>query len=107
MSTISGVTSGERHDLCLADHRDGLEVEAVECLARRQPGFGEVAFEPAPAALGNLMLRPMLSGSGRPASLPCRLEPAAGMHATLSWREMDSVSRPPSENSAPALSIWD
>jgi hypothetical protein len=47
--------SGERHDLCLADHRDGLEVEAVERFAGRQPGFGEVAFEPAAAALGNFM----------------------------------------------------
>jgi hypothetical protein len=54
--------------LCLADHRDGLEVEAVEGLARRQPGLGEVAFEPAPAALGNLMLGQCCQeASGRPA----------------------------------------
>jgi hypothetical protein len=50
-----GVTGGERHDLGLADHWDGLEVEAVEGLSGRQPSFGEVAFEPASAALGNLM----------------------------------------------------
>jgi hypothetical protein len=41
--------------LCLADHRDGLEVEAVERLAGGQAGFGEVVFEPASAALGNLV----------------------------------------------------
>jgi hypothetical protein len=65
-----GVTCGERHDLCLADYWDGLEVEAVEGLAGRQPGFGEVAFEPASAALGNLMFGHCCQeASGRPAFL--------------------------------------
>jgi hypothetical protein len=41
--------------LGLADHGDGLEVEGVEGLAGWQPGFGEMAFEAAAAALGNLM----------------------------------------------------
>jgi hypothetical protein len=41
--------------LGLADHRDGLEVESVERLAGRQPGLGEMAFETAAGALGNLM----------------------------------------------------
>src|SRR5947209_7350412 len=50
-----GVTGGERHYLGFADHRDGLKVKGVEGLAWRQPGFSEVAFEPAPAAFGNLM----------------------------------------------------
>src|ERR1700691_1450652 len=35
------VTGGERHDLGLADDRDGLEVEAVEGLAGRQSGFAK------------------------------------------------------------------
>jgi hypothetical protein len=34
--------------LGFADHRDGLKVKGVEGLAWRQPGFSEVAFEPAP-----------------------------------------------------------
>jgi len=53
-----------------ADHRDGLAVEAVEGLSERQPGFGEVAFEPAAAALGNLMFgQCSQEPSGRPAFL--------------------------------------
>src|SRR5207244_6253549 len=62
--------ASERHDLCLADHRDGLEVEAVEGLSGRQPGFGEMAFEAAAPALGNLMLSQCCQkSSGRPAFL--------------------------------------
>jgi hypothetical protein len=64
------VAGGGRHDWGLADHRDGLDVEAVEGLAGRQPGLGEVAFEPAPAALGNLKLcQCCQEASGRPAFL--------------------------------------
>ena len=51
-----GVAGGQRHDLSLADHRDGFEVEGVEGLAGRQPGFGEMAFDAPTAALGHLML---------------------------------------------------
>ena len=51
-----GIAGGQRHDLGLADHRDGLEVEGIECLAGRQPGFGQMAFDAASAALGHLML---------------------------------------------------
>src|ERR1700742_2196053 len=47
-----------------------LEVEAVEGLAGRQPGFGEVAFEPASTALGNLVFGQCgQETSGRPAFL--------------------------------------
>ena len=48
----------------------GLEVEGVEGLAGRQPGFGEMAFDAAAAALGHLVLGE--SGEeacGRPAFL--------------------------------------
>ncbi len=51
-----GIAGGERHDLGLADHWDGLEVEGVDGLAGRQPGFGEMAFDAAASALGHLML---------------------------------------------------
>jgi hypothetical protein len=47
---------GQCRDLGLADHRDGLEVEGVEGFVGGQPGFGEMAFESASAALGNLMV---------------------------------------------------
>src|SRR5438874_6085593 len=64
------VAGGERHDLGLADHRDDLEVESVEGLAGRQPGFGQMAFEAAAGALGNLMFgQCRQETSGRPAFL--------------------------------------
>ena len=50
------IAGGERHDLRLADHRHGLEVEGVEGLAGGQPGFGEMALDAAAAALGDLVL---------------------------------------------------
>ena len=40
----------------LREHRHGLEVEGVEGLARRQARFGEVAFDAAAAAFGELVL---------------------------------------------------
>ena len=46
----------ERHDPSLADHRDRFEVEGVDGLAGRQSGFGEMAFDAPPRALGDLML---------------------------------------------------
>src|SRR5262245_16538096 len=64
------VPSGECHDLSFADHRNGLEVEAVEGLSERQTGFGEVTFEPAATALGNLMFgQCSQEASSRPAFL--------------------------------------
>ena len=50
------VAGGKRHDLGLADDRNGIEVEGVEGLAGRQSGFGKMAFDTAPSALGHLML---------------------------------------------------
>ena len=53
-----------------ADYRDGLEVEGVEGLAGRQPGFGEMAFQAAATALGNLMFGQCCQKTpGRPAFL--------------------------------------
>ena len=45
------IAGGQCHDLGLADHGNGLEVEGVEGLAGWQPGFGEMAFEAAAALL--------------------------------------------------------
>jgi len=42
--------------LGLADHGDRFEVEGVEGLAGRQSGFGKMAFDAPPRALGDLML---------------------------------------------------
>ena len=53
-----------------ADYRDGLEVEGVEGLARRQAGFCEMAFEAAATTLGNLMFGQCRQKTpGRPAFL--------------------------------------
>jgi hypothetical protein len=41
---------GERHDLCLADHRHRLEVEAGERFADGQSCFGQVTLDAAAAA---------------------------------------------------------
>jgi hypothetical protein len=50
------VAGGESHDLRLADHVNGFEVEGVDGLAGRQSGFGKMAFDAPPRALGDLML---------------------------------------------------
>jgi hypothetical protein len=50
------VARREGHDLSLAEHRNGLEVEGVERLARRQAGLLEVALDAAIGALGQFVL---------------------------------------------------
>ncbi len=50
------IARGERHDLCLGDHRHRLEVEAGERFADRQSGFGQVTLDAAAAAIGDLVL---------------------------------------------------
>ena len=50
------VAGGERHDLGLGDHRHGVEVEAVEGLAGRQPRLGQMALDAAAGAFGELVL---------------------------------------------------
>ena len=49
------VAGGQRHDLGLGDHRHGLEVEGIECLARQQAGFDQMAFDAAPVTLGEFV----------------------------------------------------
>jgi hypothetical protein len=64
------ITGGECHDLGLANHRYGFEVESVEGLAGRQSGFGKMAFDAAPSALGHLMLSERgKEAAGRPSFL--------------------------------------
>ena len=76
------VAGGERHQLRLADHRHGVEVEAVEGLTDWQPGFGEVALDATAAALGDLMLgQGGQEAGGGPAflvGLPRRDRPTGG-----------------------------
>ena len=63
-----GVAGGERHDVCLADHRHRQEVEVVERLARRQACFGKVALDAPLGALGDLKFgKCREEPSGRPA----------------------------------------
>ena len=49
------VAGADRHDMRLGDHRHGLEVEAVEGLARQQPGLDEMALDAAAVAFGDLV----------------------------------------------------
>jgi len=49
------VASGKRHDLRLADHGHGVEVECVERFARRQPGAGQMPLDAAATAIGDLV----------------------------------------------------
>src|SRR5215211_132725 len=51
-----GIARCQRHDLGLADDRNGLEVEGIDGLARRQLGFGEMPFDAATAAFGYFVL---------------------------------------------------
>ena len=50
------VARGDGGNLRLGDHRNGGEVESVERLACEQPAFGQMAFDPAPSALGEFVL---------------------------------------------------
>ena len=50
------VTGGERHDLRFGDHRDRLEVEVRQCLARRQLSLREVTFDAASSPVGQFLL---------------------------------------------------
>ena len=49
------VADGERHDLRLADHGHGVEVEGVEGLAGRQSRAGKMPLDAAPTAIGHLV----------------------------------------------------
>lgn len=50
------IAGGDRHDLCLGDHRHGVEVKAAERLSRWQPRLGEMALDAAAIALGKFVL---------------------------------------------------
>ena len=46
------VASNESHDLGLGDHRNAVELEAAEGLARKKPGSSKMACVPALFTLG-------------------------------------------------------
>ena len=50
------VAGADRQDMGLGDHRDDVEIEAVEGLARQQLGLDEMAREATTVAFGNLVL---------------------------------------------------
>ena len=90
------VAGGKRHDLRLADHRHGVEVEGVERLARRQTGLGEMPLDAAATAIGHLVLGERREeAGGRPAFLvgccgelgPHQLD---GGQAQLAEQELDA-----------------
>jgi hypothetical protein len=68
MPTIAepGVASDDRHDLGFRDHRHGLEGESLQRLSGQALAFGEMAFDAAAVAFGELVLG------------DCREEPGGG-----------------------------
>ena len=81
------IAGGERHDLGLADHRHGLEVEGGEGFAGGQSRFGQVAFDAAAAAVGDLVLGQRgQEASGRPAFL-------VGLRGELGPHQFDAGRR--------------
>jgi hypothetical protein len=67
------VARGQGHDLRFADHRQCIEVEAVEGLSHRQPVLGQVALDAATAAIGDFVFGQRRQEAGAPASPPCRI----------------------------------
>jgi len=92
------VASRERHDLRLADHGHGIEVEGVERLAGRQPRAGKMPLDAAATAVGHLVFgerrqeaggRPTLLVRTRGEGGPCQLD---GGQAQLAQQEFDAGS---------------
>src|SRR5437868_3451190 len=56
------------HDLRFGDHRDGLEVEVVQCLSGHEPGFFQVTLDATSASFGDFVLSDSSqeAGSGPP-----------------------------------------
>jgi hypothetical protein len=71
---------GERHDLRLADHGHGVEVEGVEGLARRQTRAGKMPFDAAPAAIGHLVFGECRQEAGSRPTLLVRTCGEGGPH---------------------------
>ncbi len=75
--------AAKRHDLGLADHWHGLEVEGVERLAGRQSGFGKMALDAAASALGHLVLGKRREEAG------CRPSFLVGLGGELGPHQLD------------------
>ena len=92
------VAGGERHDLRLADHGHGVEVEGVEGLARWQTRAGKMPLDTAATAIGHLVFgecsqeagsRPTLLVGTRGQGGPHQLD---GGQAQLAQQEFDAGS---------------
>ena len=59
------VAGDQRVDMGLGDHGDDVELEVGQRLARRQPGFRQMAFEAPSGALGDLLFDQGREQSGR------------------------------------------
>ena len=68
------VIGGQGGDVGAADHRHGVEVEAVERLVRRQPGVGQMPLDASARALGELVFGESGQEAGGGPALPvgCR-----------------------------------
>ena len=73
------IACGQCHDLCLADHRHGFEVEADERFADGQSCFGKMTLDAATTTISDLVFgKRGQEASGRPAFLVrllCELGP--------------------------------
>ena len=79
------VAGGERHDLRLADHGHGVEIEGVERLARWQSRAGEMPLDTAPIAIGYLVFGECRQETGRRPALLVRTGGESGPHQLDGW----------------------
>jgi hypothetical protein len=74
------VAGGERHDLRLADHGHGIEVEGVERLSRRQSRAGKMPLDTAATAVGDLVFSECRQEAGSRPTLLVRTYGEGGPH---------------------------
>ena len=92
------VASGKRHDLRLADHGHGVEVEGVERFARRQLGASEMPLDAAATAIGDLVFGECREKAGGWPTLLVRTYGQIGPHqlhgrqAQLGEQQLDAYS---------------
>ena len=92
------VASGKRHDLRLADHGHGVEVEGVERFARRQLGAGEMPLDAAATTVGHLVFGECRQKAGGRPTLLVRAGGQIGPHqlhggqAQLGEQQLDACS---------------
>src|SRR5947209_19032720 len=74
------VAGGECHDLRLADHGHGVEVEGVERLARWQSRAGKMSLDTAPTTVGHLVFSERSQEAGSRPTLLVRTCGEGGPH---------------------------